>query len=229
MLRPQGLTRSRAPSRRRSRLRPAPAFHRPRRPAKRGQRDAWFPAPAIATGSRSDWCIGRRAGARPGPDPARRAPASVQEQQRLGDRSYPCNAVVGVVLAGPCVGRPGGRVPGCACELSEARHSNEAHHDSRSHPLARANPERGSRLLQMRADWARCLPIGRVRGPFRPRSGLSWPKPQRRGHHHDARKHAICSYFPMARPGLEPGTPRFSGTGSRSPEGCDLRAFRRTR
>jgi hypothetical protein len=33
----------------------------------------------------------------------------------------------------------------------------------------------------------------------------------------------------MARPGLEPGTPRFSGTGAQSPEGGDLRALRKTR
>jgi hypothetical protein len=38
--------------------------------------------------------VGRRAGARPGPDCAGRAPASVQEQQRSGDRSHPCDSTL---------------------------------------------------------------------------------------------------------------------------------------
>jgi hypothetical protein len=64
--------------------------------------------------------------------------------------------------------------------------------------------------------------IGRARDGFRPRNRTSWPKPRRRTSYRAARYRLICGYFAMATPGLEPGTPRFSGTRYRPVEGGDL-------
>jgi hypothetical protein len=65
----------------------------------------------------------------------------------------------------------------------------------------------------MRLDPRGCARIRSGPRPFRPRRQPSWPKPRRYFGSVRAPEHSICSYFPMARPGLEPGTPRFSGTG----------------
>jgi hypothetical protein len=45
---------------------------------------------------------------------------------------------------------------------------------------------------------------------FRPRPQASWPKPRPPSGRAAAPNRPICSYFPMARPGLEPGTTIFS-------------------
>jgi hypothetical protein len=54
----------------------------------------------------------------------------------------------------------------------------------------------------------------------------SWPKPRCRTTLGGPWNRSICSYFPMARPGLEPGTPRFSVSGSGRAEGAGLQPLR---
>jgi hypothetical protein len=103
-----------------------------------------------------------------------------------------------------CIGRE--------CELSEAPRSNEGHHDSRSCSPARYGLQMGHGALPMPVDARRFRRIRRVERRFGPRDRPSWPKRRSLAGDQGLRNRPICSYFPTARPGLEPGTPRFSGS-----------------
>jgi hypothetical protein len=135
-----------------------------------------------------------------------------ERQERRADCSYPCNAAVGAsstvrvrhdVHEG--VLRPSEFVGGARIRTRDTMIRARVH---RRDTGSRCGPG----ALPMPVDARRYPRIRRVEKRFRPRNRPSWPKPGPVAGGHALRNYPICSDFAMARPGLEPGTPRFSGS-----------------